>query len=72
MKDLLKMPRGGLVLVGAVEYTGPSEALPPRESQLPFLGGFDGPQPRDPVGYLKNFCCSSSAIRSSADLAIGR
>ena len=43
------MPRGVLVLVGAVEYTGPSEDLPPRVA-LPFIRLFNSPQPRDAVG----------------------
>ena len=37
IEDLFKVPRGGRVLVGAVEHTGPSEDIPPRVA-LPFLG----------------------------------
>ena len=36
---------------GQVEHTGPCEDLPPRVA-LPFLGRFNGPQPRDPVSDL--------------------
>ena len=51
IEDLFEVPRGGRVPVGAIEHTGPREDLPPRVA-LPFLGGFNGPQLRDPVGDL--------------------
>ena len=51
IEDLFEVPCGDRILVGAVEHTGPSKNLPPRVA-LPFLGQFNGPSPRDPVGDL--------------------
>ena len=68
IEDLSEVPGGGLVLVGAVEHTGPREDLP----LVSRFRSFVDSTVRSRVIRLAIccFCCSSSAIRSSADFAM--